>query len=75
MSWKINRSKPTSLDYTNPEFGYLGDADTGTAYWIYLDDVRDEDGLNDWLKHLSEKVWFDPKEFITVRNQALREGA
>jgi len=33
---------------------------------------RDEAGLNHWLKHLSEKVWFDSTDFLAVRNKALK---
>ena len=68
--WKINRSKPVSLDYTNPKFGYYKE----NPYWVRLDDVRSEAGLNHWLKHLSEKVWFDPIEFLEVRDLVLSVG-
>ncbi len=74
MGWKINRSKPVSLDYTNPQIGYLGNSVTGTAYWVRLDDVRNEAGLKHWLEHLNEKVWFDAHDFLRVRNQALNAG-
>lgn len=70
--WKINRRKPVSLDYTNPQFGYLGNSSTGTAYWVLLDDIRTDAGLEHWLRHLSEKVWFDLEEFLAVRDQALQ---
>ena len=72
--WKINRSKPVSLDYTNPQFGYVGNSVTGTAYWVRLDDVRTEAGLKHWLEHLSEKVWFGSHEFLEARNKALEAG-
>ena len=74
MAWQINRSKPVSLDYTNPYFGYRGNSVTGTAYWVRLDDIRDEVGLKHWIDHLRVKVWFDPNEFLEVRNQALSKG-
>jgi hypothetical protein len=73
MTWKVNRSKPVSLDYTDGR-GYQGDSLTGTAYWVRLSAVRDEAGLNDWLGHLSGKSWFDAYDFLSVRQQALRAG-
>ncbi len=74
MSWKINRSKPASLEYTNHQFSYVGNSLTGTTYWVRLDDVRNEAGLKHWLEHLSEKIWFDAHDFLRVRNQALGAG-
>ena len=74
MGWKINRSKPISLDYTNNQFGYFGDSVTGTAYWLLLDDVRTEAGLEHWLRHLGEKVWFDRNDFLKVRSKAIEAG-
>lgn len=69
--WKINRRNPVSLDYTNPRFGYHGNSVTGTAYWIRLEAVRSESGLQHWLQHLREKVWFDEADFLSVRAKAL----
>jgi hypothetical protein len=74
MGWKISRSKPASLDYTNPQIGYRGDSVTGTAYWVLVDDVRNDAGLKHWLGHLSEKPWFDSRDFLMVRSQALEAG-
>jgi hypothetical protein len=74
VGWRVNRSKPVSLDYVNPYWGYRGNSVTGTAYWVRLDDVRDEAGLQHWLKHLSEKVWFSARDFEMVRDQALKAG-
>jgi hypothetical protein len=74
MGWKINCSKPVSLDYTNPRLGYVRNSVTGTAYWVRLDDVRNETGLNHWLEHLSEKDWFDASDFLGVREKALASG-
>ena len=74
MGWKLNRSKPVSLDYTNSDFGYRGNSVTGTAYYVILDDVRTELGLSNKLQHLKEKVWFDVSEFLEAREKALSVG-
>jgi hypothetical protein len=72
--WKINRSKPVSLDYTNSRFGYRGNSVTGTAYWVRLDDVRSEAGLTAKLRHLNGKTWFESSEFLEARAKALLAG-
>jgi hypothetical protein len=71
VGWKINKSKPVSLDYVNPRFGYRGNSVTGSAYWIKLDDVRSKEELERKLKHLSGKVWFNSSDFLAVRTLAL----
>jgi hypothetical protein len=69
--WKINKSKPVSLDYVNPMFGYIGNSVTGTAYYVLLDEIRCDSGLQHWLEHLREKAWFDESGFMIARKRAL----
>jgi hypothetical protein len=73
VGWRVSSSKPYSLDYINPALGYQGDSVTGTAFWIYLDEVRSVAGLQGWLNQLIQKkdCWFDPVDFLTVRNHAV----
>lgn len=72
VGWKLSSSKPYSLDYVNPALGYQGDSVTGTAYWIYLDEVRDVAGLQHRLTQLFKTNWFDAIDFLSVREQALK---
>lgn len=72
VGWKVNWKKPASLDYVNPEHGYRGDSLTGSAYWVPLDELRSKEGLNDWIKHLSIKVWFNQTDFLTTLDEALK---
>jgi len=68
--WTVNRKEPASLDYTNPNFGYCGDSETGSAYYVLLDEIATTRGLLHKIEHLSGKVWFDPHEFIEAVGEA-----
>lgn len=43
--WKLNLRGEPSLDFAN-------------GYWMELSTVQTDNGLVEWLKHLSKKVWF-----------------
>lgn len=68
--WTVNRSEPASLDYTNPKFGYYGNSETGSAYYVLLDEIATTKGLLHKIEHLSGKVWFNPLDFIKAAGEA-----
>ena len=68
--WVVNRNEPASLDYTNPTFGYHGDSETGSAYYVLLRDIATTQGLLHKIEHLSGKVWFDSHDFIKAVGEA-----
>jgi hypothetical protein len=68
--WTVNWKNPVSLDYTNPRFGYRGDSNTGTAYWVRLTDIDTPEGLQAKVRHLSGKVWFNHTDFMNAANEA-----
>ena len=70
--WTVNRGEPASLDYTNPNFGYHGNSETGSAYYVLLDEIATTKGLLHKIEHLSDKVWFNPRDFLIAVGEAFK---
>jgi hypothetical protein len=52
-NWRLNLRGEPSLDFADGEFYFNSD-----PYWIELSKLQTDEGLVEWLNHLSSKHWF-----------------